>query len=734
MHAPPAPVFEFGDFRLNPVRRVLQRRDGTVLPLTPRVFDTLLYMVENHDSVLDKERIMEAVWPDSIVEENNLSQNISTLRRLFGETPGSHQFIVTVPGRGYRFVASVKAVDGAVAQSLLNGSGGKIVAGTPAKDEVLPECVLPAAVRDRNRFSRAAIVVAALAFAIGAALLYWRSSTRPPQSPNVFAREKSIAVLPFTNLSDDKQNAYFAVAVQDEILTNLAQIADLKVISRMSADRYPADGTRNARDIGRELGVAHLVEGSVQRIGDHVRVHAQLIDTHTDSHLWAQTYDRELRDIFTLENDIATTIAEQLRAKISPGEKAAIEQPSTTDVVASTLYAEALPLKNRSATRQRAVELLEEAVARDPQFVSAYCELVKCHVLFYFENDDHTEARLHAANAALQSAMRLQPQAGAVHLAAADYAYLGLLDYDRARAELELARRTLPNSPEVYLRTGQIDRRQGRWTESLRNLERAVQLDPRDPMYTTHLAVAYQWLRRYRDAERLFDLSAALFHPAETGSFEAAFEPLYERADLTRVRAETSRALSQGKPSLDELERICQVAVLERDAARMEQVLPLLPDGGVGLGYLGVSAPREWFSALAASVRNDNAAAQAQLQVARERASAAVQREANMFGVWVVLSRIDAALGRHDEAIHEAQRACELLPVSKDAMYGPVMVTNLALVYAAVSEKDRAFEQLTTSAQLPGGVHYGELKLDPAWDALRGDPRFDQIVASLAPK
>jgi TolB-like protein/DNA-binding winged helix-turn-helix (wHTH) protein len=298
MNAPAANVYEFGDFHLDAAKRLLWRGAAPV-PLTPRVFETLLYMVEHHDTVLDKERLMEAVWPDSIVEENNLTQNISTLRRVFGETPGSHHYIVTVPGRGYRFVADVRvreAHEGPEPQRIQE----------PAIEPAATETERVASVSEpdhpaTSRSFRPVLLATAAVLALSvAALFFWRGRTQNPPdtlakipSARIVIPEKSIAVLPFANLSADKENAFFTEGVQDDILTALAKVADLKVISRSSVASYVAGPHRNLREIGQELGVANVLEGSVRRAGGKVRVTAQLIEMRTNTHLWAETYDRE---------------------------------------------------------------------------------------------------------------------------------------------------------------------------------------------------------------------------------------------------------------------------------------------------------------------------------------------------------------------------------------------------------------------------------------------------------
>ena len=338
---------------------------------------------------------------------------------------------------------------------------------------------------------------------IGLANLYDREigNSQLPKQMQPVAPEvstKSIAVLPFENLSEEKANAFFADGVQDEILTHLARIADLKVISRTSVMQYKSGAPRNLREIGQQLGVAHVVEGSVQRAANKVRVNAQLIDARNDAHLWAQTYDRDLADVFAIQSEIAKAIADQLQAKLSPNEKKAIEQPPTTDLAAFDLYSRAKSLlltAGFSATREpdqrKAIELLDEAVKRDPSFFDAYCQLAYAHESLYaISGSDHTPARLALAEAAVQAATRLRPDAAETHLARAQYLYFGLRDYAGALAELEIARRALPNDPRLFELTGYILRRRGQQEEGLRNLQRAVELDPRN--FSTLQQVATQ--------------------------------------------------------------------------------------------------------------------------------------------------------------------------------------------------------------------------------------------------
>src|SRR4051794_26903127 len=394
----------------------------------------------------------------------------------------------------------------------------------------------------------AALVLVAI-LAAGAA--YYFTAHR---SKGVAIPAKSLAVLPFENLSEEKANAFFTEGVQDEILTHLARIADLKVISRTSVMQYKSGAPRNLREIGQQLGVAHVVEGSVQRAANKVRVNAQLIDARTDAHLWAQTYDRDLADVFAIQSEIAKAIADQLQAKLSPNEKKAIEQPPTTDLAAFDLYSRARSLlltANFSATDdsdlRKAIELLDEAVKRDPSFFDAYCQLAYTHESLYAVlGFDHTPARLALAEAAVQAATRLRPDAAETHLVRAQYLYYGLRDYAGALAELEIARRALPNDPRLFELTGYILRRRGQQEEGLRNLQRAVELDPRNSFTLQQIALSYQSLGRYADAIAALDRALAIVPDnVETRANRGLFY-LCWKADTRPLRQTIDVILAQG--------------------------------------------------------------------------------------------------------------------------------------------------------------------------------------------
>jgi TolB-like protein/Tfp pilus assembly protein PilF len=582
-----------------------------------------------------------------------------------------------------------------------------------------------------------------LAFQLFRPRLMRDSAAAPVQLPTVDLAipEKSIAVLPFTNLSDNKENAYFADGVQDEILTDLAKVADLKVISRTSVMQYRNAAARNLRQIGQQLGVAHVLEGSVQRAVNKVRVNAQLIDARNDAHLWAHTYDRDLADVFAIQSEIAETIAAQLQARLSPSEKAAIAEAPTKDVVANDLYVRARALDdmaNDAGAKEyllRGVSLLEEAVRRDPNFLLAYCLMCETHLDLYWYGFDHTVARLEQARAVLQRAEQLQPDAGEVHLQKGRYAYNSVRDYATARAEYELARRTLPNSSRLYLNLGAVDRRQARWDDAIRSFDRAVELDPRNFVVVEEAAFTYGGLGRYVEIRKLLEQALALSPKDYAVRLALANLPYFEHGDLGPLRQQLDAFREEGAEARSNAaETFVACALVERDHAAAEQALTYIPEEGVINGNENFLIPRGWFVGLVARSFGDNNRAQSAFVAARAIEAKITQELPDYAPAWSMLGLIDAGLGRKADAMAEGKRACELLPLSKDAWEGPSYVMNLAIIYSWVGENDLALEQLAISTHNPSGICYGELKLQPFWDSLRGDPRFEKIVAAVAPK
>src|SRR6266568_4630340 len=585
----------------------------------------------------------------------------------------------------------------------------------------------------------AALVLVAI-LAAGAAYYF----TAHRSKPAAFS-EKSIAVLPFENLSEEKQNEYFTDGVQDQILTDLSQIADLKVISRTSVMQYRSGLARNLRKIGEELGVAHVVEGSVQRAANKVRVNAQLLDARTDAHLWAQTYDRDLADVFAIQSEIAKAIADQLQAKLSPNEKKAIEQPPTTDLAAFDLYSRAKSLlltAGVSATAEpdlrKAIELLDEAVKRDPSFFDAYCQLAYAHEYLYAQTgSDHTPARLALAEAAVQAATRLRPDAAETHLARAQYLYNGLRDYAGALAQLEIARRGLPNDPRLFEWTGYILRRRGQQEEGLRNLERAVELDPRNFYTLQGVAFSYQYLQRYPEAIAALDRVLAIVPDnVETRANRELFY-LCWKADTRPLHRTIDAILAQGPGAIaTAADSWFFCALAERDPAAAERALVAVGDN-LCWGDAAINLSHSFGEGLLARMNKDEARARTGFEAARAQQEKIVQAQPDYGPALCVLGLIDAALGRKDLALDEGRRAIAVMPVEKDVVNGSRVLQYFAITAAWAGDKELALQQLEAGLRAPVAAQmlsYGALKLFPVWDPLRGDPRFEKIVASLAPK
>src|SRR6059058_4831581 len=516
----------------------------------------------------------------------------------------------------------------------------------------------------------AAVLIAAMSFVVLRIGLRTRSV-----GSSLSVSEKSIAVLPFENLSAEKENAFFADGVQNEILTNLAKIADLKVISRASVMVYKLGNPRSLREIGQQLGVAHVLEGSVQRAGAKVRVSAQLIDARTDKHVWAGSYDRELADVFAIETELAQTIAGELQAKLTSSEKAAIEEKPTQDLVAYEFYARAVsliynvqvpPVDAPEKSLSEAVDLLNKAVARDPNFLLAYCQLAFAHDLVYADEIDHTPARLALAQSAIDSAFRLRPDSGEAHLALGWH--LQYSEYDRARAELALAQQSLPNDPRVYELAGKIDRRQGRWADATHNLQRASELDPRNLPYLLNLAATYNlWLHDYEQYAKVMDRILALHPDDKPTRIFRAFIAVDQRADTGPWRVAIEKILAEDPASAKDpflTGHRFTLALLDRDFdAAGDLAAALSPKDSEVVVYPDFG--RDFWMGVVARLKGDETSARAALTRALAEQKEEI-RNPDDVGLLSRLGLIDAVLGKKEEALREGRRAIEMLPIVKN--------------------------------------------------------------------
>ncbi|MEO5720590.1 MAG: protein kinase [Chthoniobacterales bacterium] len=571
---------------------------------------------------------------------------------------------------------------------------------------------------------------------LGVAVI-WLLSALGPSNPVTRPPDKSIAVLPFKNLNNDEKNLFFTEGMQDDLLINLGKVADLKVISRSSVREYRPGAPRDLRAIGRELGVRHVLEGSVQRADERVRISAHLIDTETGAQLWADQYDRELRDVFMIQSAIAEQIVDQLQAKLSPKEYATIQTKPAEDMEAYDLYLRAREITHRAglSTAERSeaqVRLLEDAVTREPTFVLALCLLARVHVLSYWSNQDHTPARLEAAWRALEHGARLQPDAGEVHLTRGIILYWGARNYGPALDELALARRALPNEADVPYFMALIARRQGDWETSTRYLLQARAIDPRNAIILWDLArTNYFATKRYEEAASVSESVLAWKPDAFDFQLARAKVDLASRGDTHRwARAVEGDATKTAEPDLLAFERL-DLALTQRNYEAAEAALAAhaLPE----FKWDGYVTPQEWFEGLIAEGRGQPEKARTAFTAARARLRAIVAQRPDDAKAHIMLAEISARLGDKEEAIREGEKALELRPVAKDAVDGAHLLGRLAAIYGRVGKLDQALALLEQAAPLPNATNYGSLKLDECWDPLRGDPRFARIMASLAP-
>lgn len=545
--------------------------------------------------------------------------------------------------------------------------------------------------------------------------------------------EKSIAILPFENLSENKENEFFTAGVQDEILTDLAKVADLKVISRTSSEIYKAGTSRNLQEIGRQLGVAHVLEGSIQRSANRVRATAQLIDARTEAQIWAEHYDRDLTDAFAIQTEIAEAIVRELRAKLSPSEKAAIER-RTPNPEAFDLYLQAKQLiinfhdtPDWKETLLRAVRLLDEAISLDGNFALAYCWATTANDNLYWFGLDHSPKRLAQAKATAQTALALAPDLGEAHLAQALVYYHGYRDYNRALEQVALAKRTLPNSAETYSLAGWIVRRQGRWDDARKNLTKAAELDPRNPKIISDLSVLYDLLHDYDAKEALYD-RAIIANPSTRDYFQLLrAETEIEKANLSAARA----ALDRLPPGYDpdgatSVTRMYLALYAQQPAVAWQALSRAKVDEIVGND--GYPRPRSFYEGLIARATGDAARARMSFATARAAIEAKLGGRDDDALALATLGVIAAGQERKEEAIAMGRRAVELRPIAKDAVDGATVLTALAMIYAWSGEPNLALDQLTTLSMVPGGPDYGQLRYDLAWDALRGDNRFAKII------
>jgi len=554
--------------------------------------------------------------------------------------------------------------------------------------------------------------------------------------PRVSARkiDKSIAVLPFQNLSDEKENAYFADGIQDDILTNLSKIGDLKVISRMSVMSYRGDGVRNAREIGKALGVGSLLEGSVRRAGNRVRVSVQLINADNDEHIWAEDYDRDLTDVFAIQTDLAQKIAASLQAKLSPNEKERLDRQPTQNSDAYLLFIQAHDYANRSEhfldDSLKAEQLFEQAIKLDPKFAAAFAGLSMVESSIY-HSFEATPARREKARLNADESLRLQPNLPEGHLALGFSYYYGDRDYERALAEFEIAKRDLPNQAEAYFAIGAIQRRQGNWTESNANFNKAAALDPKDLSILINLAYSYMALRDFDASEKTLDRATAVAPQSWTTVGLKAYLAILSKGDLTRAEKQLSSLPGDVDPNGMVTWARCWILMLQRKFPEALAAVQKFP-GEILIVEGAGPIPKAFLEGIIHLAQGNKEKAQPALEHARLVSEQLLRDAPEDPRRHAQHGLILAALGQKQEAIAEGKRAVELLPESQDAFDGPRGIAALAQIYACTGESDEALRLLDHLLETPNGLTIPLLKLDPVWDPLRGDPRFQALIDKYA--
>jgi len=614
---------------------------------------------------------------------------------------------------------------------------------------VIHRCYAKFSTEARARQRRAAFAMAGVALVVATisagAWMYQRAQSST-------ALERSIAVLPFENLSATGEDSYFTVGMQDEITDDLAKIAGMRVIGSQSTRSYLPGKERNLHAIGRDLGVRHLLEGTVSKDNDQMRVALHLVDLRDGAIQWAVTYQRPLKEVFALQSEITQAVAARLKAGLSPNETVALNEPPTVDLRAYDLYLHAQAIERlvndtveEASVMQQKISLLNDAIDRDPKFVLAYCALATAYDRLYQtmsitpvekRNVDYRAL----AELALEKARRVAPDFGPVHLALADHFAFALNDLEQGRLEIDLARQTMPNSAALETTAGWIARRQSRWDDAVSAIERAVVLEPRDTENLFDLANMYRLTRRYDRFDSVMARLLGVLPPDRSATYRVfrAFGPLESEGDLGPLRAAVATVTpgEDASGAIRDLHNLI-LALWSHDPDSVSRISARAAE--TTLAFNGAKYPKNWYEGLAARMRGDKKGAQAAFAAARLEVEKAVSADASDGRALSLLAMIDAGLGRQEQAVQEAEQACDLVTFENSGPSASIVRCNLAVVYAWNGQLDLAISALDSLVNRPAGTNlpaqptYGDFRRNPLWDPLRNDPRFTAITQRLAP-
>jgi TolB-like protein/DNA-binding winged helix-turn-helix (wHTH) protein len=720
MPAPPrdAKPCAFGPFVLDPANRRLLR-DGVAVPITARVFDILAALVQHAGEPVDKDRLVQLVWGDVTVEEGNLARNISTLRKILGELPDDHRYIVTLPGRGYQFVAEVRPPPGGIVES-----------GDKAGVARAHESVVPATRSTRRWLLQMAAAAAVIFLGLVGAWMGRRS-----QSHAAHDRASRLAVLPFKNLGAI-EDEYFSLGMTEEVTSRLSAARDLQVISRTTSDRYGRTD-RTAADIGTDLGVEYLLEGSIrwdrgQGRSDRLRVTAQLIQIADDTHLWSATYDRELDDLFEVQSDIARRVAIELRGALAPEDAADIDRPLTNNLDAYRAYVKGVFFASipdpSEANLTRIVAEFQRAVDLDSKFARAYAALARAHETLYRFGYDVSAERKNLAVRALERAEALAPESPAVLIARSGYSSTIGNDAERALRAADAAERLRPRDARVVAAAANSRLTVSRWTEAAAGYERAVQLDPRRAGNTAVLGLIYTALRRHADAQLAIDRSLEIEPDQVLANVVRIWNIWLWRGDVTGARRQLDRLVGQDDWRFMEL-RFLQ-SLYERRFDRAREALA--PFAGQWMRDWVLMRPVVLFEAQAWRLEGDEARARQAFDRSRELLMAEAARLPSDGRIRSSLAIALAGLGRHEDARREARLALASMRHAQGFDTAAVR-EDVALALTMIGDYDAALSELEALLRQPAFFTVQTLRLDPRWDPLRSDPRYHALAGPHSP-
>ena len=704
-------AYVFGPFRLVPDECLLLR-NGEPVALTPRAFDLLRLLVESAGHLMSREELIKALWPTAVVEDNSLPWNVSAVRKALGDSSEEPRYIETVPRRGYRFIAPVEVI-------------GVNESGRDRKDETRRRPGWPWLIT--GELVAVAIVAVALAMSWPRLAGVSRTAATAPQRP-------SIAVLPFKNLNVDKQDAYFVAGIQDLILTKLADIGELKVISRTSTAKYQSHPD-DLKTIARQLGVAKVLEGSVQKQGDQVLIDVQLIDARTDAHIWARSYQRTLANVFGVEGEVAEKVATALTARLSPAETKRLGTHLSADPEANDLFLRAEYFTNQGftdsdfAALRQAIATYRKAVAKAPKFALAWARLSFAESLLAWDDVGDVKTLEAQARADAEHALELVPDLVAAHLALGYCDFWGREDYPAAQKAFSAALALRPSDADALAARGQIKRRLGRFDAAIASLEQAFTLDPRNSDLAYVLGQTYLAVYRYADAERWFRHALALDPGNLLAKRANARAILYASGDLAGALA-----AAQGDAPLLKLTRV-DFLIDGRKYRRALAVLDSIPD--TADNFPAYTLPKAelqgyLYLQLGDAARGRSLEKQA---LAESRAQLPRQHGLALASDWQDVADEEIHLGRITEGLRAIARAQALLTKSGDRFIRLGYLVGNAGLYASAGRADLAVPLLDSALGKPGvGPPYSPVMLwiDPLWDPIRHDPRFQALLKKYA--